>query len=111
MAAALLKRMLRPAGCRVTLIESAEVGTIGVGEATVPPLVELVRAMKLDESEFMRRCHATYKIGIKFIDWHRPGHAYWHPFGICGGHIDGMDLFHFWLRRTLAGGDVGPWSR
>lgn len=110
MAAALLKRMLRPAGCRVTLIESAEVGTIGVGEATVPPLVEFVRAMKLDERELMRRCHATYKLGIKFIDWHRPGHVYWHPFGLCGGHIDGMDLFHFWLRRTLAGGDVGPYS-
>ena len=91
MAAALLNRFLHPTGCAVTLVESAEIGTIGVGEATVPPLVKFVRVMELDEDEFMRRCGATYKLGIKFFDWIRNGHTYWHPFGVCGGMIDGID--------------------
>jgi tryptophan halogenase len=110
MAAALLNRFLRPTGCAITLVESSDIGTIGVGEATVPPLVKFVRVMDFDEDEFMRRCGATYKLGIRFLEWVRDGHAYWHPFGVCGGMIDGIDLFHFWSKSKRAGRDIGAYS-
>ena len=60
MAATYLNRFLRQLGCKVTLVESPEVSTIGVGEATIPSLVRFVREMKLDEDDFMRRCNASY---------------------------------------------------
>lgn len=110
MAAAYLNRFLRRAGCSITLVESADIGTIGVGEATVPALVRFVRSLRFDEDEFMRACYASYKLGIRFFDWVRDGHSYWHPFGLCGGTIDGLDLFHYWLRSVRAGRDEGPYS-
>ena len=110
MTAAYLNRFLRAVGCRITLVESPGIGTIGVGEATVPPMVEYVRELKLDEEDFMRRCKATYKLGIKFINWVEQDHAYWHPFGLCGGRIDGVDLFHYWARSLAEGHEEGPYS-
>jgi tryptophan 7-halogenase len=100
MAAAYLRRRTH---CPVTLVESPDVGTIGVGEATIPALVDWIRGMQIDEDTFLRRCHGTSKLGIRFLNWIRPGHCYWHPFGLCGGHIDGIDLIHFWLKRRRAG--------
>jgi tryptophan halogenase len=110
MAATYLKRFLRHTECSITLVESEDIGTIGVGEATIPRIVQLIRNLRFDEAEFMRRCHATYKLGIQFREWHRPDHAYWHPFGVCGGTIDGIDLFHFWVKSIQAGHDEGPFS-
>ncbi len=110
-AAAFLNRFLDPACCSITLLESDTVGTIGVGEATVPPLVTLLRALGVDEDEFLRECHATYKLGIKFIDWNRgaadvaPGDSVWHPFGPIGRRIGHVPLFHHWLREKRAGRD------
>jgi tryptophan halogenase len=104
MSAIYLNRFLRHLKCDVTLIESPNLATIGVGEATIPSLVQFVRSLSLDENEFMRRCSATYKLGIKFTDWAGNGETYWHSFGRCGAPINGLDLFHFWLkRRTEAG--------
>ena len=99
MAAAILRRATKHIGVQVTLVESPDIGTIGVGEATIPSLVQFVRAMGFDEKVFMRACSASYKLGIRFTDWVRPRHEYWHPFGPCGGSINGIDLFHFWARR------------
>jgi tryptophan halogenase len=110
MTAALLNRILGPLGCQITLVESANINTIGVGEATVPSLVRFVRVMGFDEDEFMRHTSATYKLGIKFTDWIHNDHSYWHPFGVCGGIIDKVDLFHFWLMLKKAGGDVGSYA-
>jgi tryptophan halogenase len=110
MAATLLNRYLPAAKCRITLIESADIGIIGVGEATVPPMVGYLRAAKIDEREFMRACHATYKLGIKFADWLRPGAQLWHPFGIIGGSIDRLPLFHHWLRARREGGEPLPYD-
>lgn len=104
MAAIQLNRIARPLGCAVTLVESAGIGTIGVGEATIPTLVHFIRTLRLDEQEFMRRCSATFKYGIRFDDWVEKSHTYWHPFGICGSRIDNLDLFHFWMKRKQAGG-------
>ena len=108
--AALLNRILGPLGCRITLVESANIATIGVGEATVPSLVRFVRVMGFDEDEFMRHTAATYKLGIKFTDWVRNDHSYWHPFGVCGGIIDKINLFHFWFMLRQAGGNVGSYA-
>ncbi len=104
MAAIYLNRIMRAFNRQVILVESPTLGTIGVGEATIPPLVHFFRGLKLDEKELMRKCSATYKLGIKFVDWAEPGKAYWHPFGHCGARIDNLDLFHFWLRRRIEAG-------
>jgi tryptophan halogenase len=104
MAAAYLNRYLTRLKAKVVLVESPTLGTIGVGEATIPSLVHFVRLMNLDENEFMRRCSATYKLAIRFDDWYRPGTTYWHPFGVCA-RLDGFDLFHFWLKRRFGAGE------
>jgi tryptophan halogenase len=105
MAAAYLNRYLKRLNAKVVLVESPTLGTIGVGEATIPSLVHFIRLMNLDENEFMRRCSATYKLAIRFDDWYRPGTTYWHPFGVCA-RLDGLDLFHFWLKRRLDAGEA-----
>lgn len=108
-AATFLNRFLDPGYCRVTLVESAAIGTIGVGEATVPPLVAFLRAMGIDEAAFMKASHATYKLGIKFVDWHRGQDEIWHPFGVIGAaQIGGLPLFHHWLRERQDGRDSSP---
>lgn len=110
MTATYLSVFLRPLGCRIEVLESADLGTIGVGEATLPRLVTLLRNLRLDEPEFMRSCGATYKLGTRFDDWQGSGHRYWHPYGVCGGTIDGIELFHPWLRAHLAGADPHAFS-
>ena len=95
-----LNRIVRPLGCQVVLVESASIGTIGVGEATIPSLVDLLRILQLDEAEFMRACSASFKLAIRFEGWLGEGSKYWHPFGQVGPRMAGVDLFHFWdLRR------------
>jgi tryptophan 7-halogenase len=98
MAALYLNRFARLMGAKLIVVESPAIGTIGVGEATIPSLVHFLRQLNLDEKEFMRRTSATYKLGIKFEGWVKEGTTYWHPFGICG-RINGLDLFHFWFKR------------
>lgn len=107
MSAAYLATQLRAAGGEVSLVESKNVPIIGVGEATVPPLVGYLRALGMSEEEFMRRAHATYKLGVKFVGWHDGTDSFWHPFGPVGGSIDGMQLFHFWLKSLRAGDEPG----
>jgi tryptophan halogenase len=99
MAALHLNRTARAQGASVTLIESAALGAIGVGEATIPSLVQFLRALKLDERAFMRRCSATIKLGVRFDGWVEDGVTHWHPFGVCGARVDNLDLFHFWLKH------------
>ncbi|MCM2372707.1 tryptophan halogenase family protein [Aporhodopirellula aestuarii] len=107
MSAATLKRRI---GCRVTVVESARLPPIGVGEATIPAMVDWIENMGIDEDEFVRRTGATYKLAIRFDDWVEPTHRYWHPFGICGCPIDGVDLIHAW-RRAVREGAVSADSR
>ena len=109
MAAAYLNRYLTRLRAKVVLVESPTLGTIGVGEATIPSLVQFVRLMNLDEDEFMRRCAATYKLAIRFDDWYRMGTTYWHPFGVSA-RLDGFDLFHFWLKRRMAAGETRAYA-
>jgi tryptophan 7-halogenase len=100
MAAATLRRRL---GCRVTLVESDRIAGVGVGEATIPAMIDWIENMRIDEDEFLRRCGGTYKLAIRFDNWIEPQHRYWHPFGICGLRIDGVDLVHFWKQGVRDG--------
>jgi tryptophan halogenase len=105
-----LNRSLRRLGCRTSLVESEDIGIIGVGEATVPSMVQFVRLLGLNEADFMRRCSATHKLGIRFDGWVRPDQHYWHPFGVCGERINGLDLFHYWLKHKFSGAPARLYS-
>ncbi|MBA4046897.1 MAG: tryptophan halogenase [Erythrobacter sp.] len=104
MTAAALTRVLGELpGLSVTLIESESIGTVGVGEATIPQIIGFNRLLGLDEAQFMRETRATYKLGIEFVDWLRPGHSYVHPFGSFGIDMLGIEFQHFWLRGQQVG--------
>src|SRR6187549_3490704 len=80
MAAAALSRAFSGTPMRITLVESDEIGTIGVGEATIPAIHFFNSTLGIDQAEFMRACQATYKLGIEFVDWGDVGRRYMHPF-------------------------------
>jgi tryptophan halogenase len=102
-AASLLARALHDQGCAVTVIESPEIGTIGVGEATIPPITDFLKFLGIDEADFVRHTQATFKLGITFPDWRRPGHTYWHPFGTFGSTINRRPFHHYWLAAKAKG--------
>ena len=103
MAASMLVRALPDRACAITVIESPDIGTVGVGEATIPPFIELLRFLEINEADFVRHTQSTYKLGIKFKDWRRIGHSYWHPFGTFGTTIDRRPFYHYWQRAEAEG--------
>jgi tryptophan halogenase len=107
MAAAGLAKSLDGMGVRIRLIESAQIGAIGVGEATIPPLMDFIRQLGIAEDELVREVKATYKLGIGYRDWTRPGHFYFHPFGPTGPGIGSIPFQAYWLKMFLAG-QAGP---
>lgn len=94
-AATVLNAVMARDNLKITLLESSEIGSIGVGEATTPDILQFADYLRLTPEDFMRRCQATYKLGIRFVDWRSQNSEYWHPFGPVGGNIDGLDIFHF----------------
>ena len=94
MAAAVLAKTLGTQNVRTTLIESEEIGTVGVGESTIPPIIIYNRLLGIDEDEFVRETHATFKLGIEFVDWKRIGETYFHNFGLLGADLQTGILFH-----------------
>src|SRR5579863_2592721 len=103
MTAATLSHYLKGLGCRIRLVESAEIGTIGVGEATIPPIISHLASLGIDENDLIRKTQATFKVGIEFKDWTQPGHSYIHPFGPTGFQRNGVDFTAHWLRCREAG--------
>lgn len=96
-----------PDAPEITLIESEAIGTVGVGEATIPPIVLFNRLLGVDEDAFVRETGGTYKLGIEFVDWLRPGHRYLHSFGLFGADMNGVSFTHYWLRADRRG-RAGP---
>jgi tryptophan halogenase len=103
MAASVLARALPGTGCAITVIESPDIRTVGVGEATIPSILDLLRLLKIDEADFVRHTQSTYKLGIKFTNWRSIGHSYWHPFGTFGAAINLRPFFHAWHKARAAG--------
>jgi tryptophan halogenase len=91
--------------CEVVVVESAEIGTVGVGEATLPPIRFYNHTLGLDGVDFVRQTQATFKLGIEFKDWGRLGHRFFHGFGDFGPPINGRSSFLYWL-RLAQGGDM-----
>jgi tryptophan halogenase len=92
---------------QISLVESEEIGTIGVGEATIPTIHWFNQIAGVDEAEFLRETKATFKLGIEFENWTRPGHVYFHPFGRYGAPQDGAMFLHRWIRAWLTGRETG----
>jgi len=102
MVAAALSRFL-PQGHVLTLVESDEIGTVGVGEATIPQIRLFNRALGLDEAEFLNATSGSIKLGIEFVDWTKPGSRYIHGFGTVGRDLGLLPFHHWWLRGRAAG--------
>ncbi|MFL6549965.1 MAG: tryptophan halogenase family protein [Povalibacter sp.] len=110
MCAAAMARVLPPARYQITLIESDEIGTVGVGEATLPHIKTFNDLLGIDEARFMRHTQATFKLGIEFRNWGSAGDRYIHPFGVFGEPWGGVDFQHHWLRAKQAGRVVAPFQ-
>jgi tryptophan halogenase len=103
MTAASMAKFLKNLRCRIRLIESDQIGTIGVGEATIPPIMEFIRALGIDENDLIRKTRSTFKLGIEFKDWTRIGHSYMHPFGQTGFDMGPLPFSAYWLRALREG--------
>lgn len=112
MAAAAFARLLDRETVRITLVESDEIGTVGVGEATIPPITAYNAMIGINEDEFLEATRATFKLGIEFVDWGAVGDRYFHPFGCYGQDFQGVHFHQIYLRerdrRNL--GDISQWS-
>jgi tryptophan halogenase len=102
MTAAALSQLLGPK-ISLRLIESDEISTVGVGESTIPMIRLFNKVLGIDEDEFMLATKATFKLGIEFRDWGKPGDSYMHGFGKFGQDLETLNFYQYWLRMHLAG--------
>ena len=100
MAAAAFAVLLDKNTVEITLVESDEIGTVGVGEATIPPLVAYNKMVGIAEDEFLAASQGTFKLGIEFVDWGALGERYFHPFGPHGQDMRGVHFHQLYLREA-----------
>ncbi|HTF96196.1 MAG TPA: tryptophan halogenase family protein [Cellvibrio sp.] len=105
MAASLLGNILQGSATRITLIESPDIATIGVGEATVPSFMAFLNSARIPHKEFIEATSGTFKLGIRFDNWYQRAHSFFHPFGKIGRNLDGHEFYQIWL-KTVADGNV-----
>jgi len=103
MTAAGMSSLMNHPEIKIHLIESEAIGTVGVGEATIPHLKLFNQLLGLNENDFVKKTNATFKLGIEFIDWDGLGKSYIHPFGAYGIPMEGLRFHHFWLRQKHMG--------
>ncbi len=97
MTAAALSSLLPPNSVQISLVESEQIGTVGVGEATIPDIINFNTILGIPEAEFLKATNGTFKLGIKFVNWGQLGEEYLHPFGQHGADMNGIDFHQFWL--------------
>src|SRR5690606_10239611 len=102
MSAAALAKVLGRDYAEIVLVESDAIGTVGVGEATIPQIGTFNRLLGLDENDFVRRTKGTFKLGIEFVGWGKPDTRYFHPFGKYGIDMEGVSFHAFWDRLSAA---------
>jgi tryptophan halogenase len=105
--AGVLARALTGTGTRITLVESADIGIVGVGEATIPPFIEMLQFLDIKLPDFIHHTEATLKLAIRFDGWNGPGTSYWHPFGTFGTGIGRRPFHHALLTHRAHGGQAG----
>jgi tryptophan halogenase len=98
MTAAALAKIIKTTNCAITLIESSDISTVSVGEATIPQIREFNQMLGLDENDFLQATNGTFKLGIEFINWTKPNHSYMHPFGGYGVNMEGIQFYQYWLK-------------
>ena len=103
MAAAVLSRLKKGRQLEITLVESEAIGTVGVGEATIPPFVEFNQLLEIDERELLSESQGSFKLGIQFENWGQVGDSYLHPFGAYGYEMGGIAFHQVWRRLREAG--------
>jgi tryptophan halogenase len=109
MAAALVKRVLGNQ-VAVEVVESETIGTIGVGEATIPPIHYLNAVLGISEADFLRETNGSIKLAISFEGWRVPGESYFHTFGVPGRNHAFCDFQHFWARGLRLGQTRSLWD-
>ncbi|WP_262690209.1 tryptophan halogenase family protein [Kordiimonas aestuarii] len=102
MTAASLANALK-GGCEIVLVESEDIGVVGVGEATIPPIKIFNHTLGIDEAEFIAATQGSFKLGIEFAGWGDKDHRYFHPFGDFGANFDAVQLYHYWLKARTEG--------
>ena len=107
MTGAALSHLLPMERVKITLIESDQIGTIGVGEATLPNIAEFNNILGIPEAKFMAATSATIKYGIEFVGWSKEGERYFHPFGEHGIPMGGFPFHQYW-RRAQKDGAFAP---
>jgi tryptophan halogenase len=102
MAAASLSKQFAGKPVTIQLIESDAIGTVGVGEATVPGIRSYIKELDIRELEFIKATNATFKLGIEFKDWYKTGHSFFHPFAGYGAPIAALIIWISCLSNNRA---------
>ena len=107
MCAAVLAKLFGQGDYHIVLVESEQIGTVGVGEATIPPILDLLDLLDIPLGDFVARTEATFKLGIEFDGWRQDGKQYLHPFGTIGHQLGPVPFHHYWLRELAGKSGLG----